>query len=56
MIQFLEHAIELSPLATEFRYPGDIFEPTHEEAVRALNLAEEITSWIKREFDKLGEL
>lgn len=38
-----------------FRYPGDIFEPTHEEAVRVLNLAEELTSWINREFNKIGD-
>ena len=51
--QFLSHALELTPLATEFRYPGDVFEPSDEEAERALTLAEELTTWIFGEFAKL---
>jgi HEPN domain-containing protein len=50
---FLTHAIELTPLATEFRYPGDVFEPSDEEAGHALMLADELTSWIFGEFSKL---
>ncbi len=32
-------AIELTPLATEFRYPGDEFEPSSEDAGEALQKA-----------------
>lgn len=52
--RFLSHAIELTPLATEFRYPGDIFEPSAEEADHAYALAEEITTWIADEFGRLA--
>jgi hypothetical protein len=52
-MRFLSHAAELTPLATEFRDPGDVFEPSAEEAERALRLAEELASWIIREFAKL---
>jgi len=34
-------------------YPGDVFEPSAEEANHALALAEELTCWIAAEFDKL---
>ena len=51
--RFFDHAAELSPLATEFRYPGDSFEPTHEEAVRALSLADEIVAWIDAKFSSI---
>ena len=53
MRRFLPHAVELTPLATEFRYPGDVFEPSAEEAGRALRLAEELASWIIGEFANL---
>ena len=52
--RFLSHAMELTPLATEFRYPGDVFEPSNEEAAHALSLAEELTTWIIGEFSKLS--
>jgi HEPN domain-containing protein len=51
--QFLSHAVELTPLATEYRYPGDTFEPSILEAQRAFELAEEITGWIAFEISKL---
>jgi len=51
--RFFPHAIELTPFATEFRYPGDAFEPSAEEAANALTLAEELTAWIADEFSKL---
>jgi HEPN domain-containing protein len=39
----LENAArELTPLATEFRYPGDIETPSPEDAARALSLAETV--------------
>ena len=50
---FLRHAEELTPFATEFRYPGDVLEPSDEEARNALLLAEELTSWITDEIDKI---
>ena len=38
----LEMADFLSPVAVDFRYPGDIFEPPIEEAKMALRAAEKI--------------
>jgi hypothetical protein len=35
------------------RYPGDVFEPSAAEANHALSLADELTTWIAAEFDKL---
>ena len=40
--QLRGHAKRLTPLAHEFRYPGDVVEPTPEEANQALALAEEV--------------
>lgn len=40
--QLEQHAAELTPLATAFRYPGDNFEPDFALASRALALAEEV--------------
>jgi len=51
---FLPHAVELTPFATEFRYPGDLLEPTPDEALNALTRAEELTSWIADEMRKLS--
>ncbi len=39
---------ELTPLAQEFRYPGDVAEPTVEEAQRALGLAEHVYTFCER--------
>jgi HEPN domain-containing protein len=50
--RFLSHALELTPLASAFRYPGDVFEPSDEEAARALFLADELTAWVAGEFAK----
>lgn len=50
---FLPHAVELTPFATEFRYPGDLFEPSAEEALNALTRAQELTSWIAHEISQL---
>ena len=52
--RFLPHAFRLTPFATEFRYPGDVFEPSPEEAADALSLAQDITTWIAGEISKLG--
>jgi len=49
---FLTHAIELTPLATEFRYPGDVFQPSPPEAERVLKLAKELCDWILTNFAK----
>ena len=42
MQEFLEEAEFLTPLATEFRYPGDTEEPSEEDAQRALIYAKRI--------------
>ncbi len=34
----------LTPYATEFRYPGDVFEPSLEDAEEALKMAGEFLS------------
>jgi hypothetical protein len=34
----------------KFRYPGDVFEPSAQEAARALSLAQELNDWITRAF------
>lgn len=48
--RFLNHAMELTPFATEYRYPGEELEPSQEEASHALSLAEDITTWISGQF------
>ncbi len=40
--QFRQHAEVLSPLAHQFRYPGDAVEPSAGEANQALQMAEQI--------------
>lgn len=45
---FQRHAEELSPLATEFRYPGDVFEPTMPLALNALASCEEIYAFCEQ--------
>lgn len=37
-----EHARRLTPLATEYRYPGDAVDSDEEQAMRLLQLAEEL--------------
>jgi len=48
------HAEELTPLATEFRYPGDLFEPAFSEAVRALHLANEVFTFVSTALTRLA--
>jgi HEPN domain-containing protein len=45
---FARHAALLTPYATEFRYPGDVFEPSAADAAQALELAEEIQAFLRR--------
>lgn len=44
--QCQEAAEILTPYATEFRYPGDILEPTPEEVQDALKKAEEVFNFV----------
>ncbi|MBF0352331.1 MAG: HEPN domain-containing protein [SAR324 cluster bacterium] len=44
--QYQETAEILTPYATEFRYPGDLLEPTSEELQDALKKAEEIFNFV----------
>lgn len=39
-------AEELTPLATEFRYPGDMFEPPLEDALPALQKAQKVFMFV----------
>lgn len=43
---FIETAEMLAPLATEFRYPGDVLEPSLEDACEALGRAKEVVGFI----------
>lgn len=42
---YAEHARVLAPLATEFRYPGDVFQPEPARAREILALAEELFAY-----------
>ncbi|MBF0242943.1 MAG: HEPN domain-containing protein [Desulfamplus sp.] len=44
--QYQESADILTPYATEFRYPGDVLEPTIEELNEAIERAEEIFNFV----------
>jgi HEPN domain-containing protein len=41
-------ATELTPYATEFRYPGELLHPSPEDAASALRCAREVVSTIRR--------
>lgn len=45
---YAEQARALTPLATEFRYPGDLFEPTSEQAKVSLQQATDIFAYAAR--------
>ena len=45
--RLMEYANLLTPYATEFRYPGDVFEPTLEDAESALKMAKEFQQYMK---------
>lgn len=42
---YAEQARALTPLATEYRYPGDLFEPTSAQARESLRQATEIVDY-----------
>ncbi|MCK0509195.1 HEPN domain-containing protein [Aromatoleum anaerobium] len=42
LLMLQDIAEQLTPLATEFRYPSDVPDPTRDEARRALNMAREL--------------
>jgi HEPN domain-containing protein len=46
--RFTHHARALTPLASEFRYPGDLLEPSPERAAQALAFAEEIYAFCEQ--------
>ena len=45
---YVTQARALTPLATEFRYPGDLFEPTTEQVKESLRQATEIFEYVAR--------
>jgi HEPN domain-containing protein len=47
--QFRDHCEALTPLAQEFRYPGDLVGPDADTAGRALRLAEEIYNFCEQQ-------
>ena len=46
---YADHARLLTPLATEFRYPGDLLEPAPERARHALGMATELFHYCKEQ-------
>ncbi len=48
----MEHARRLTPLGNEFRYPGDMPDPTVDEAEHVLALAEEIYRFCEQKLGK----
>lgn len=48
---YVEHARELTPLATEYRYPGDAIAPTPELAAAAMSRAEELVAYASRQLE-----
>ncbi|MGI9087261.1 MAG: HEPN domain-containing protein [Chthoniobacterales bacterium] len=51
--RFRRHTKELTPLADEFRYPGDAAEPTLEEAQGSLQMAEEVYAFCEVQLSRL---
>jgi len=45
-VKYEDAADVLTPYATEFRYPGDIMDPTHEEMDQGIKNAEEILNYV----------
>lgn len=50
---FRHHAEELTPLAQEFRYPGDAAEPDAAQAERAYELANELWTFVENRMAEL---
>lgn len=50
-----EHAMILTPYGTEFRYPGDLFEPPLAECLVALGYAAEVLSLVESLLGSSGE-
>ncbi len=53
--QFRIHSEELTPLAHEFRYPGDAVDPGAAQARRALLLAEDVYSFCEQQMATIGK-
>lgn len=47
--QFRDDCQTLTPLATEFRYPGDVFEPSAEEFATSLRMATRIVRFVSEQ-------
>lgn len=52
---FRRHCEELTPLAHEFRYPGDVAEPDPKQAERGLSLAEQICGFGEGRMGAVGK-
>ncbi|MDQ6967806.1 MAG: HEPN domain-containing protein, partial [Mariprofundaceae bacterium] len=53
--RFSDAADILTPYAIAFRYPGDVLEPSEEDAQEALELAKEFFSFVDDKLSKLEE-
>jgi HEPN domain-containing protein len=49
--EFEAHAGELTPFASEFRYPGDLLEPSLEDAQRAQRMAAELVAHVRKQLE-----
>lgn len=45
--RFLEMATEITPYATEFRYPGEVMEPSDIDAETACHIASEVLAFVE---------
>lgn len=52
--RFRLQAEALTPLASEFRYPGEMLEPNADEAGKAFSMAAEIVAFGRQGIDKLA--
>lgn len=53
-IQLSDAAEILTPLATEFRYPGDVLEPEVSDAEEAFRLAEHVVAFVVTRLPDVG--
>jgi HEPN domain-containing protein len=53
-VQLSDAAELLTPLATEFRYPGDILEPDPSDAEEALRVAEHVVAFVSSRLPDVG--
>jgi len=48
---YVREVVELTDYAVQMRYPGEYYPVTEEEYARAIELADRVVSWVRRELD-----